>query len=347
MAVVGRYDVLNNEGKTINLFRQYASNLRTPIRWVVGHGLLTGKFPKVPARTYIIFMADPGYALNSKILANMGRAYNNITYVRNVFSGKQKNIQPTRFRYWKEHVYGPNDLYPDLKLRLTNKPLPYSEESIAIAKQLGYELPPLENSKIDKMFGVKNLKTKTITFYGHESTLKEVVERSGPGIYLVIACRPSQRHSNSSEHRETLKQHNTVKVRHMPPVSHRFPLNAAAQQVEKNQARVAARKRARSSPARAPVRTYANVAAGRSPARTYANVVAGRKRNRPASGSSPKRVNIGVRSNAKVVLGKPRTNSPKNTREANLTKQIAAKEQQLRNTKQFNINLNLYNSLFS
>jgi hypothetical protein len=268
-------------------------------------------------------MAEPGYALSKDLILNMGRSYDNIGYVRNVFSGKEKDIHPVRLRYWKEHVYGPNDLYPDLHLTLTDK-TEITNAMKNIAMKHGIKLPE-GNSAYEKWFGVKNLKTGTTTLRGEkDTTLKEVLEKSGPGIYLVTACRPSGRHSLTTSHNQAMKMYNTVKGRRMPPVSPRFPLNATAQRIEQNQARLAARKRARSSPAR----TYA---ANRPPARTYANVVAGRKKNAPVRARPTKRVNVGTRPKTAAVFSRPRINVPKNNREATLTKNIAAQLKKIEN----------------
>lgn len=294
---VSRYDSLNKEGKTINLFQEFAAKPTTPIRWVVGHGLLNQKFPKVPANTFIVFMAEPGYPIAKTILLGMNKAFTNTGYLRNVFSGKEKNIKPTRLGYWKEHVYGPNDLFPDLDLKTDD------EGSVSFRQY----------------FGVTNVKSGTRNQRGFKGTLKELVTKNGSGIYLVIACRPSERHSLAGAvGASRYNLYNTVQGRHMPPIGSHFPLNVAAQAIERNQARVATRKRSRSSPARA------------APTRTYANVVAGRGKNSPARPRSVKRVNTGVRSRAAALFVKAKNNAPKNIREAALIKSINNQEKKLR-----------------
>jgi hypothetical protein len=255
---VNRYNVLNNEGKTVNLFRQYASLPTTPIRWVVGHGSLTGDFPKVPRKVYIIFMAEPGHSYNKSLLTPSNRAYKNIQYLRNVFSGKEKNVAPVRLKYWKEHVYGPNDEYPNMRLvfqdymNITN---PYTGNTVR--KNV--------HGPLNNITGVTNVENGIRTHHKLTFVLSDLVRDLGPGIYIVNACRtfPTRPGTKNTARANFNKYSSTG--RYMPPISMRnSSISAMAQATEKNQARVVARKRAAANNSPRPkVRTYANVVAGR------------------------------------------------------------------------------------
>lgn len=257
-ASVGRYNVLNNQGKTVNIFRQYASSPDTRIRWVVGHGSLTGGFPKVPANTFIVFIAEPGHSYNQSLLLPSNRAFKSESYLRNVFSGKEKNVRPVRLKYWKEHVYGPNDEFPDLKLSLYDFTIitnPYNGTNVKKNVQ----------GPLNSITGVTNVKNGRRTLHKQVMSLSELVKSVGPGIYLVNACRtvPLRVGATTNNATKAFNTYNTA-GRYMPPVKN-SGISRVAQKVEQNQARTVTRKRSASTP----------------PKRTYANVVAGRGKNRP------------------------------------------------------------------
>jgi hypothetical protein len=113
-----RWNVLNNVGKTVNMFKEYAAQPSTPIRWIGGHGLQIPETGQVPANTFVIFMGAPRQLAAKSMLPPSSKAYRSIRYLRDVFAGRESNILPTRLGYWKNHVYGPNDTFPDLNIEM-------------------------------------------------------------------------------------------------------------------------------------------------------------------------------------------------------------------------------------
>lgn len=269
---VSRWNFLSNEGKTVNLFREYAANPSTHIRWVYGHGLQIPEPGKVPPGTFVIFMGAPGQFASSALLPSTSKAYTDVRYLRNVFAGREANILPTRLGYWKTHVYGPGNTFPDLSIDMWD----YEVQTFRIRQPNGSVNPvqvrvntPL--TPIDGMCGVKDMSTGRKTLYKKTRTVSQVISRA-PGIYLIMACRASSARAAGGNAGRNYERSNRVGqtaqrfVRRIPTGRPSNAVNVNVQAFENAQARIATRKRLRNltvrrSPRRAspPRRNYGNV----------------------------------------------------------------------------------------
>jgi len=266
-----RWNFLSNKGKTVNAFREYAANPSTHIRWMTGHGLQTPERKPVPSDRFVVFMGAPGQLAATGILSPTSDAYTSVRYLRNVFSGREANILPTRLGYWKTHVYGPGDTFPDLKIDMWD----YQVKKFRIRQPNGSVRPvevrvntPL--TQYDRVCGVKDMSTGRKTLYKKTRTVSQVIS-GAPGIYLIMACRASSaRIAGGNAMRNYLRTNTrgpTAQrvVRRVPTGVPSSAVNVNVQAHENVQARVATRKRMRSptirgSPRRAspPRRNYGN-----------------------------------------------------------------------------------------
>jgi hypothetical protein len=236
---VNRYNVLNNAGKTINLFREYASYPSTHIRWIAGHGLQIPQPARVPPNTFIVFMGSPGQFITTNTLPPTSRAYKSIRYLRDVFSGQVQNIVPTRLGYWKRHVYGPGDTFPDLQIDMWDykiETIPFSDGPV----QIRTDLP---RSPFDRICGVKDMNTGVKILYKKRRTVSQIVNARGPGIYIVMACRASTERISRGTARRNF---NIFGGGSLIPRVRNTGVNVHVQAHENTQARVATRKRTRS-----------------------------------------------------------------------------------------------------
>ena len=261
-----------NVGKTVNLFREYAANPSTHIRWVTGHGLQTPDRKRVPPDRFVVFMGAPGQLAATGILSPTSDAYTSVRYLRDVFAGRKATILPTRLGYWKTHVYGPGDTFPDLKIDMWD----YEVKKFRIRQPNGSVRPvevrvntPL--TQYDRVCGVKDMSTGRKTLYKKMRTVSQVIS-GAPGIYLIMACRASSaRIAGGNAMRNYLRTNTSGPtaqrvVRRVPTGIPSSAVNVNVQAHENVQARIATRKRMRSptirgSPRRPspPRRNYGNV----------------------------------------------------------------------------------------
>lgn len=265
---VGRWNALNSVGKTVNLFRQYAAQPTTHIRWLAGHGLQIPEPGRVPPGTFVVFMAPPGQFGSSDILPHTSRAYKSLGYLRDVFAGRVQDILPTRLGYWKRHVYGPNDVFPDLSIDMWD----YRVEKIRLGSPspktvaIRHDWP---RSSFDRVCGLKDMTTGVKILYKKTRTVSQVINARGPGIYLVLACRASAERIRAGT---AMRNFSRMQVQGMRAQSRARrvsvraePVNVHVQMHENEQARVATRKRSRPSSRR---RTPSGGGASKMPRRT-------------------------------------------------------------------------------
>ena len=267
----GRWNVLNNVGKTVNLFREYAAKPSTRIRWMAGHGLQISEPGRVPSGTFVVFMGAPGQLAATPLLPPTSKAYTSIRYLRNVFAGQEANILPTRLGYWKNHVYGPGDTFPDLSVDMWDyhvKKLRVRQPNGSVRQVQVIVKTPL--TPVDRMCGVKDMSTGRKTLYKKTRTVSQLIS-GAPGIYLIMSCRASsariaggnagRNYLRTNTHGQTAQR----VVRRVPMGLPSNAVNAHVQAFENAQARIATRKRphnltVRRSPRRAspPRRNYGN-----------------------------------------------------------------------------------------
>ena len=262
-----RWNFLSNKGKTVNLFREYAANPSTRIRWVYGHGLQIPKPGTVPPGRFVVFMGAPGQLTSAALLPSTSKAYTSIRYLRNVFAGREANILPTRLGYWKNHVYGPGDTFPDLSIDTWDyhiKTFRIRQPNGSVRRVQVRVNTPL--TPINRMCGVKDMSTGRKTLYKKTRTVSQVIS-GAPGIYLIMSCRASGDRLEGGNAERNFERSNTTQrfVRRVPAGIPSSAVNVNVQAHENAQARTATRKRMRSptirgSPRRAspPRRNYGN-----------------------------------------------------------------------------------------
>lgn len=237
---VRRWNVLNNEGKTVNIFREYAANPSTRINWVAGHGVQLNFGAKVPPNTFLIFMGAPGQYASQSILPWNSRAYRNLQYMRDVFAGRVTNILPTRLGYWKQHVYGPGDVFPELMIDMWD----YNIVNIG-TQRIARDTP---GTPFDRVCGIKDMNRGIKFLYKKSRTISQLLRR-GPGIYLIMSCRASmQRIESGTANRDFVRTSNRlaplIAQARVPRIQPTEAVNFGVQTHENRQARVTTRKRA-------------------------------------------------------------------------------------------------------
>ena len=264
----------------INRTKAIAAQPNTKFKLVVGHGGLTGTYKRLPEDTYIIFLSKPGHLISQGSVIQNPRLFNH-SYLRNAISGvlPKWSIQPTRLGAWKEHVYGPGNIYPDMSVNF------FDHNEIGVRKT---------GTPFNMVEGVHsiNANRKTIGFKGGFANISNVIRFGGKGIYIVAACRASPERSlrgamGSFRKNLRLTGGNQTSLRRIGVTD---PLiNRMAQEIENTQARMAAHKRnankspnSTSSPKRMKKPNTFTFAPGRPPTSSTA-------RRRPTTSSTARR----------------------------------------------------------
>jgi len=215
----------------------------SPIRFVIGHGLLTPPDEiqrRVPKNTYVIFLSKPGQLLSAR--EGYQLYIKSLLYIRYALMGqiRSSQIDPYRLSKWTSHVYGPNEKYPNLMLKLFDS----NPQSI-----------------LSQISGMTKLETGKRQYYGQSVMLSQLMIRGGPGVYIVAACRASAEraphaarvfeanvHPNRS--RITVRSGSRVSIvnrrgtqQRMRLPSNAPPLNLSVAESERTQKRLAAHKR--------------------------------------------------------------------------------------------------------
>lgn len=223
----------------INRTRNFASQTSTKFKLAIGHGGLTGTSARLPADTYVIFMSKPGHLLSQGAILSHPQIFKP-SYLRNVITGvlPRWSISPTIFSTWTERVYGPGDMYPDLRIDFYD----YTTTGV-----------PTPGSPYNRVSGLHTLESNTrrnTHFKGSSGYLSNVIRFKGKGIYIVIACRASPERSSAgamSTFRRNIRlsrgnQSTLRRIGRTDPL-----INIIAQIMENKQARMAKSKRKRSN----------------------------------------------------------------------------------------------------
>ena len=216
----------------INRAKNAAANASVPIKLIVGHGgLVWGPKIRVPDRTYIIFLAKPGHLLPQSAVLDNPQMFNQ-QFVRDVITRRIRPsiVQPIQFSKWTKHFYGPQDVYPNLMLELYDADL---------------QGRPLVGTPYDLKCGVTNLNTGRRLLHGQLLPLSSILRVQGPGIYIVSACRASDRRVQTSPGGRQGVAFREFYAGITPRMTPRDPtLNRFIEKLENEQARYAKYKRA-------------------------------------------------------------------------------------------------------
>ena len=225
----------------INRTKALAAQSNTKFKLVVGHGALTGTYERLPEDTYIIFLSKPGHLISQGSITQHPQMFRH-SYLRNAISGvlPKWSIQPTRLGMWKEHVYGPANLYPDMIIN-------FFDHTVRGLRTQG---TPYNN--VSGVHAI-NANRKVTYFKGSTANLSNIIRFRGKGIYIVAACRASPERSFAGamgSFRRNIRstRGNQTSLRRMGPTDP--ARNRAAQLHENKQARMAAHKRMSNFPNR-------------------------------------------------------------------------------------------------
>ena len=218
----------------INRTKALAVQPTTKFKLVIGHGTLIQRYPRVPEDTYIIFLSKPGHILSSSSILSNPQVFR-YSYIRNAITGATPkwNVRPVRLGMWKEHVYAPGNVYPDMNIEFFDY------------NPAGFRTPGTPSNAV---FGVHTINTtnrRNTRFKGSSSNLSNIIRFGGKGIYIVASCRTSPWRGNnarvSAVRNFELTGGAQTTVRRM---GRNDPnVNRGAQALENMQARMAARKR--------------------------------------------------------------------------------------------------------
>ena len=225
----------------INRTKAFAAQSNTKFKLVVGHGALNGTYERLPEDTYIIFLSKPGHLIAKSSITQHPQMFRH-SYLRNAISGvlPRWSIQPTRLGRWKEHVYGPGNVYPDMIINFFDHTM------------TGARIP---GTPFNRLAGVTTINAnRTDTYFkGSTANLSNIIRFRGKGIYIVGACRASPERSLAGAMGSFIRNlrstgGNQTSLRRMGPTDP--GRNRAAQTHENTQARVAAHKRVSNFPNR-------------------------------------------------------------------------------------------------
>jgi hypothetical protein len=212
-----------------------ATQPSTKFKVIVGHGVLTGTYKRVPEDTYIIFLSKPGHLISQGSVIQNPQLLRN-SYLRSAISGvlPRWSIAPTRLGAWKEHVYGPLSLYPDMSVNFFDH------------DARGIRTNGTPYNRLTGLHTMRSNNSKTTTFKGTDAHISNVIRLSGKGIYIVAACRASAERSFAGAmgaFRKNLRltggnQTSLRRIGRTDPL-----INMMAQNIENSQARIAAHKR--------------------------------------------------------------------------------------------------------
>jgi len=218
----------------INRTKALAVQPTTKFKLVVGHGTLIQHYSRVPEDTYVIFLSKPGHSLSGHSVVGNPRIFRH-SYLRNAITGAtpMSNIRPVRLGMWKQHVYGPGNVYPDMNIE-------FFDYNPAGFRTTG--------TPANAVFGVHTINTtnrRNTRFKGSSSNLSNIVKLGGKGIYIVASCRRSTSRAVTAgvecqlNYQLTGGNQTTLRrMRRNDPT-----INFCAQSLENIQARIAARKR--------------------------------------------------------------------------------------------------------
>ena len=158
--------------------------------WVIGHGkTLEYATDKVPRNTWVVFISRPGHYLNSLGFISsevFTEGYlRNTELVRNLMLDLVpedrlppgiRMIHPT---HWIQRLYGPGDKLPATGISLRDTE---------------------PDTDLDDLCGITNTASKSPgpKFHGSRLKMSTLLQRNGPGIYFVLACRASSTQSKSN-----------------------------------------------------------------------------------------------------------------------------------------------------
>lgn len=173
----------NREAKIIRTYEEHGAKL------VSAHGVLTGTKAIVPEDTVVMFLSEPGYCMLVSAGASVSSTFfESRTGLLQFFSsgGRYKNYKHVSDILKRTHFEGQE--YLDMHLEFKDP----NVKSFGFIRKLPLTRREIIMNNLKRKEQVPTFAETTGTLV-HGSTLKlsTVLKRSGPGVYIVSACRVS------------------------------------------------------------------------------------------------------------------------------------------------------------
>ncbi len=176
-------DPQSREDLVINTYQSHGAKL------VEAHGVLTGTTSIVPDDTIIMFLSEPGYCM----LISAGRRV-----ARDFFESRRGLMQffksGNQRRNYKhvsdilKRTHVPGEKYLDLTLEMFDK----TSKSYGYIKKLPLTTRPLVSAHhFASESAPKFAETAGPLVYKKQVKLSSIIKQTGPGVYIVSACRVS------------------------------------------------------------------------------------------------------------------------------------------------------------
>lgn len=165
-----------------NKLEAYAGMSQTPIRWIIGHGTLLTRRIVVPPKTFVVFLASPGFLTSTGYASNPEflRLWSDRTAMSQFIRGEIQGPRNEPFQTWRRRVYGPGDSMPDTYVELFDERGSGMRENTADEERY--------RDAFDQVAGVKRVGGGHI-YHGLTTTVGNIIRKKGAGIYFVYACR--------------------------------------------------------------------------------------------------------------------------------------------------------------
>jgi hypothetical protein len=165
-----------------NKLGAYAGMSQTPIRWIVGHGTLLTHRVVVPPKTFVVFLAQPGFLTSTGYASNPEflKLWTDRTAMSQFIRGEIQGPRNEPFQTWHRRVYGPGDRMPDTYVELFDLQGSGMRENTTNEQRY--------RDAFDQVAGVKRVGGGHI-YHGLITTVGRIIRKKGAGIYFVYACR--------------------------------------------------------------------------------------------------------------------------------------------------------------
>jgi len=165
-----------------NKLEAYAGMSQTSIRWIIGHGIMLTRHVVVPPKTFVVFLAQPGFLAQSIYIFDpeFERLWSDRTAMSQFIRGEIPGPNYDAFRTWKNRIYGPGDHMPETYIEM------FDERGSSMTENNTAE--QRHRDVMDRFCGVKRVGGGHI-YHNITSTVGNIIRKKGPGIYFVLACR--------------------------------------------------------------------------------------------------------------------------------------------------------------
>lgn len=160
----------------------YAGMTSTAIRWIIGHGTMLTRRIVVPPKTFVVFLAQPGYLTSTGYVSDpeFQKLWTDRTTMSQFIRGEIRGPNYEPFQTWKKRIYGPGDRMPETYVEL------FDERGSGMRENTRTE--ERYRDTFDQVAGVKRVGGGHV-YHGLTTTVGNIIRKKGSGIYFVYACR--------------------------------------------------------------------------------------------------------------------------------------------------------------